>query len=251
MEGLSDDQIVATAAYCYDEENVTGGALDFRAGVDKDSLYVGSDIPSNDVQQLLGLTHGKPLWQPRGSCATRPNRLVAWPNALQRRVAPFRLVDSTKPGHRKLAFFYLVDPSKPRVRRPRSETRRGDAARAPRPAASSRVASARRRACPPQPGATRPPVPRWRNASASTAPGVCRHPGRGRPAPRRGRLAPRQGRLAPPRCRRGARTLGQDRPRQDPQEDVPCSPRLDLVRQDRPRRRSSRRSTCRRSRRTG
>ncbi|KAJ6530422.1 hypothetical protein DFH09DRAFT_1411340, partial [Mycena vulgaris] len=43
--------------------------------------------------------------------ATTAGRALAWPNIYQHRVAPFRLVDPTKPGHRKILAIFLVDPS--------------------------------------------------------------------------------------------------------------------------------------------
>jgi hypothetical protein len=42
---------------------------------------------------------------------TKSGRALAWPNIYQHRVAPFELVDQTKPGHRKILAIFLVDPS--------------------------------------------------------------------------------------------------------------------------------------------
>ena len=39
--------------------------------------------------------------------------MLAWPNTLQHRVAPFELADRTKPGHRAIVVAFLVDPYSP------------------------------------------------------------------------------------------------------------------------------------------
>jgi hypothetical protein len=43
--------------------------------------------------------------------ATRAGRALAWPNIYQHRVAPFRLIDPSKPGHRKILAIFFIDPS--------------------------------------------------------------------------------------------------------------------------------------------
>jgi Protein of unknown function (DUF4246) len=44
--------------------------------------------------------------------ATPMRRLLAFPNVFQHRVAPFELLDETKPGHRKLVVLWLVNPDR-------------------------------------------------------------------------------------------------------------------------------------------
>lgn len=46
-----------------------------------------------------------------GSVACKRGRLLTFPNILQHRVHPFKLVDPTKPGHRKILALFLVDPN--------------------------------------------------------------------------------------------------------------------------------------------
>jgi hypothetical protein len=47
-----------------------------------------------------------------GTVRTPEGRLLAFPNVLQHRVSPFKLVDPTKPGHRRFIALWLVDPTK-------------------------------------------------------------------------------------------------------------------------------------------
>jgi hypothetical protein len=45
-----------------------------------------------------------------GDVVTKEGRLLTFPNIFQHLVAPFELVDKTKPGHRKILALFLVDP---------------------------------------------------------------------------------------------------------------------------------------------
>lgn len=53
---------------------------------------------------------GSPCLQNYGSVATTQGRLLAFPNVMQHRVAPFELVDKEKSGHRQFVALWLVDP---------------------------------------------------------------------------------------------------------------------------------------------
>ena len=41
----------------------------------------------------------------------REGRLITFQNVLQQRVAPFKLIDESKPGHCKILALFLVDPN--------------------------------------------------------------------------------------------------------------------------------------------
>ncbi|SGY88902.1 BQ5605_C134g13387 [Microbotryum silenes-dioicae] len=80
--GLRTECVVATALYCYDEEN---------------QVFLASRKPRR-----------------RCSCSIRcdgPGPLLTFPNVYQHRTGRFSLRDKTKPGHRKLVAFFLVDPT--------------------------------------------------------------------------------------------------------------------------------------------
>ncbi|NUS45253.1 MAG: DUF4246 domain-containing protein [Mycobacteriaceae bacterium] len=108
VEGMVNERIVSTAIYYWDSDNITDSLLSFRAAIEE------PDYEQNDdkgVRDVYGLDDEGPLNQALGSVHARAGRCVAFPNILQHRVAPFRLVDAARPGHRKIVAFFLVDPS--------------------------------------------------------------------------------------------------------------------------------------------
>jgi len=54
--------------------------------------------------------HESSAAQQVGSIETREDRVITFPNLLQRQVQPFKLADPTRPGHRKILALFLVDP---------------------------------------------------------------------------------------------------------------------------------------------
>ncbi|KNE62440.1 hypothetical protein AMAG_07658 [Allomyces macrogynus ATCC 38327] len=108
IEGMANEAIVATALYYYDVVNISESKLRFRSGIQ------GPDYEQSDFRGMsivYGLGSNSALVQDRGAVTARHGRLVAFPNTYQHQVAPFELVDKTKPGHRKIVAFFLVDPS--------------------------------------------------------------------------------------------------------------------------------------------
>ncbi|WP_225729906.1 MULTISPECIES: DUF4246 domain-containing protein [unclassified Nocardia] len=108
VEGMMNERIVSTGIYYWDSENTTESRLSFRAAIE-DPYYEQND--ANGVLDVYGLDDEDPMNQVLGSVRTSAGRCLAFPNILQHRVAPFRLVDPTRPGHRKILAFFLVDPS--------------------------------------------------------------------------------------------------------------------------------------------
>jgi hypothetical protein len=108
VEGMLNERIVSTGIYYWDSENITESRLGFRAALD-DPDYEQND--DNGLREVYGLEDEDALNQVLGSASTPAGRCLAFPNVLQHRVAPFRLVDPTRPGHRKILAFFLVDPS--------------------------------------------------------------------------------------------------------------------------------------------
>jgi len=78
---------------------------------------IGKECDSAALAEILGLpqrdlssdTTVYP-YQHLGAVAARQGRLVAFPNALEHRIEPFRLVDATKPGRLRWLTLCLVDP---------------------------------------------------------------------------------------------------------------------------------------------
>lgn len=53
----------------------------------------------------------EPAVQILGSVQCKSDRLLAFPNTLQHRVQPFKLLDPTRAGHRRFLVLWLVDPN--------------------------------------------------------------------------------------------------------------------------------------------
>lgn len=52
----------------------------------------------------------EPAVQNLGTLRCKAGRMLAFPNTLQHRVKPFRLLDPTRAGHRRFLVLWLVDP---------------------------------------------------------------------------------------------------------------------------------------------
>lgn len=105
--------IVATAIYFYDIENITESLIEFRTAADLDESHL--DYAKNEhgpLEQVFGAKslHGEPAIQQLGSLNCKPNRLLAFPNTLHHRVQPFSLADPSRPGCRRFLVLWLVDP---------------------------------------------------------------------------------------------------------------------------------------------
>ncbi|KAL0573729.1 hypothetical protein V5O48_008225 [Marasmius crinis-equi] len=112
VEGQHNEHSCASAIYYYDQSNVTDSRLAFRQLTHHDDFTFKAH-DQNDyggVKEIYGVQNEGPCVQELSSVLTREGRLLAFPNVLQHRVSPFRLVDPTKPGHRKILALFLVDP---------------------------------------------------------------------------------------------------------------------------------------------
>ena len=112
VEGMANEQIVATGIYYYQSENIAESRLAFRQGLGDDMR--GSDWPyeQNDYRGY-GVAFGvyQELNQVLGTVLTSEGKCLAFPNLYQHCVQPFELVDKTRPGVRKILAFFLVDPT--------------------------------------------------------------------------------------------------------------------------------------------
>lgn len=65
------------------------------------------------IEQVFGVQslRDEPAVQQLGSLKCKEGRLLAFPNTLQHRVEPFKLVDPSRPGHRRFLVLWLVDPN--------------------------------------------------------------------------------------------------------------------------------------------
>ncbi|KAJ7907397.1 hypothetical protein B0H13DRAFT_2502390 [Mycena leptocephala] len=109
VEAMLNERIVASGTYYYDEANISESRLAFRVTTGAPTYHEQDDEVCMDI--LYGLKRDTHPCQDIGSIATRAGRALAWPNIYQHRVAPFRLIDPSKPGHRKILAIFLIDPS--------------------------------------------------------------------------------------------------------------------------------------------
>lgn len=108
IEGMENENIVASGIYYYTSENISASLLGFRAAV-RSPDYEQDDHHGVDV--IYNLRNEQPLNQYWGSVITKEDRCIVFPNIFQHKVAPFKLEDPSKPGRRKILVFFLVGPS--------------------------------------------------------------------------------------------------------------------------------------------
>lgn len=108
VEGIEEERIVASGIYYFEVENITESNLSFRQSIE-DPHYEQND--DRGVYAIYGMKNEDPLNQDLGGLAALRGRCIVFPNVYQHRVAPFKLVDKTKPGYRKILVFFLVDPT--------------------------------------------------------------------------------------------------------------------------------------------
>lgn len=108
VEGIDEERIVATGIYYYEMENITESKLSFRQSIE-DPHYEQNDY--RGVLEVYGIENEDPLNQLLGNVIAKEGLCVVFPNIYQHQVAPFKLLDKTKPGFRKILVFFLVDPS--------------------------------------------------------------------------------------------------------------------------------------------
>ncbi|PVU92923.1 hypothetical protein BB559_003551 [Furculomyces boomerangus] len=109
VEGMQNEEIVATGIYYYDQENITDSYLAFRQSIcepEYDSLY------NTSVKIIYNLEDDDLMNQHLGEIKTVKNRMISFPNIYQHQVQDFELQDKTKPGYRKILCFFLINPNK-------------------------------------------------------------------------------------------------------------------------------------------
>ncbi|KAF8173776.1 hypothetical protein K438DRAFT_1728247 [Mycena galopus ATCC 62051] len=106
---MLNERIVASGIYYYEEENISESRLAFCVTTGAPTYHRQDDDLCMGI--FYGLERETHYVQDLGSIATTAGRVLAWPNVYQHRVAPFRLLDPTKPSHRKILAIFLVDPS--------------------------------------------------------------------------------------------------------------------------------------------
>ena len=112
VEGMANENIVATGLYYYACENITESRLDFRITVGTsdgvDMRYEQDDHRGYVVVYGFGRDHQQN--QNIGHIVAEEDKCIAFPNIYQHHVDTFELADPTKPGYRKILCFFLVNP---------------------------------------------------------------------------------------------------------------------------------------------
>ncbi|KAJ7119641.1 hypothetical protein C8R44DRAFT_672496 [Mycena epipterygia] len=109
VEGMVNENIVASGIYYYDEENITESSLEFRVPIGEPE-YHGQD-DGECMRTLYGMHRDSECIQEIGAMVTKGGRALSWPNLFQHCVSAFQLADPSKPGHRKILAIFLVDPT--------------------------------------------------------------------------------------------------------------------------------------------
>lgn len=107
VEGMQNENIIASGIYYYDNNNITPSKLYFRKHVCEPPYEQGDD---NGVLYTYGLRNEHGLNQQIGEIDTITGRCIAFPNIYQHQVQSFELLDPTKAGHRKILVFFLINP---------------------------------------------------------------------------------------------------------------------------------------------
>ncbi|KAG0044153.1 hypothetical protein BGZ83_010598 [Gryganskiella cystojenkinii] len=110
VEGMANENIVASGIYYYHSENVTETRLNFRISV-REPEYQQYDYEG--VRTMYGLVNNEPMIQHLDAIVTKQDRCIVFPNIYQHQVQPFELEDKTKAGSRKILVFFLVNPQSP------------------------------------------------------------------------------------------------------------------------------------------
>lgn len=107
VEGMKNEDIVASGIYYWHNENITESKLMFRTNTREPSYEQNDD---RGVKYVYGFKNGESLIQNLGSVTCIQGRAVCWGNNLQHQVQNFELIDKTKPGYRKILVIFLVNP---------------------------------------------------------------------------------------------------------------------------------------------
>ncbi|KAM0230035.1 hypothetical protein ACHAPO_009587 [Fusarium lateritium] len=113
-EGQLNEHIVSTALYYYDSDNITDCSLSFRTTTKDLTENVSYEQYKHDpIYRTFAIEKDGDRQQDIGSVHTKSGRAIFFPNLVQHRVSPFKLIDKTKPGYRKILALFLVDPAIP------------------------------------------------------------------------------------------------------------------------------------------
>jgi hypothetical protein len=107
VEGLMNENIVATGIYPYSSENVQEPTVQFSQ-----TLCDKYNNINDDTREFLSTLGVDDFYEvDLGKVSLKQDRCFAYPNHIIREWAPLELQDQTKPGYFKFIKFFLVDPA--------------------------------------------------------------------------------------------------------------------------------------------
>ncbi|PVZ97045.1 hypothetical protein BB558_007021 [Smittium angustum] len=109
VEGMYNEEVVATGIYYYDQENITDSYLAFRQCFCQPTH---SKDDYRGVEEIYDIRINEPKSQLLCEIKTKKNMLICFPNIYQHQVQDFELKDKTNPGYRKILCFFLINPNK-------------------------------------------------------------------------------------------------------------------------------------------
>ena len=111
VEGMRNENIVATVIYYAETENITQSSLAFRKPISSEWVRE-SFSSSREIVQLVKCAFDTEIEVEAkiGAVPTNEGRLLVFPNTMQHCVSPFQLKDESKPGWRTVVVFFLVHP---------------------------------------------------------------------------------------------------------------------------------------------
>ncbi|KAF9151654.1 hypothetical protein BG015_006407 [Linnemannia schmuckeri] len=110
VEGMANENIVATETYYYDTVNITDSRIKFRIQIEELGYEQSDD---RGTKHLYGVKNHGLLRQRLDGIETKQDRCLVFPNIFQHKVQSFRLTDPTKLGYRMTLAFFLVNPEEP------------------------------------------------------------------------------------------------------------------------------------------
>lgn len=111
VEGMANENIVATGIYYFDVENISESKLNFRVNIFQPYNFYDMEQDDPRPAAKYGIDREVHLNNTLGYVKAEEGRCICFPNIFQHQVSEFELINKQNPGHRKILVFFLVDPT--------------------------------------------------------------------------------------------------------------------------------------------
>lgn len=121
LEGIKEENIIATGIYYINIDNITQSKLKFRTTISSStdidypqgcSAYVKSHYGFDENFNKTKFSGNTETTMELGSINTNKYMSIVFPNCFQHKVENFELFDKTKNGNRSILVFFLIDPDR-------------------------------------------------------------------------------------------------------------------------------------------